>query len=109
MSRGVMLVALMKVAQVDDLQPGKGLVVQAGEAIVALFNLGGTFYAINNRCTHVGGPLGEGKVEGKVVTCPWHGSRFDITTGEVLGPPARRPVATYPVQIQDRAVFVELP
>ncbi len=83
--------------------------MQAGNTVLALFNLGGTFYAVNNTCTHAGGPLGEGKVDGHTVTCPWHGSRFDIQTGVVLGPPARRPVATYPVQIQGGAVFVELP
>ena len=107
--RVVKLVALVKLAEVGDVAPGTGKVVQAGEMALALFNLGGIFYALNNRCTHVGGPLGEGKVEGTVVTCPWHGSRFDITNGQVLGPPARRPVASYPVQVQGREVFVELP
>ena len=100
---------LLKVGQIDDVMPGTGRVVKAGERALALFNLGGTFYAIDNKCTHVGGPLGEGAVDGKVVTCPWHGSRFDITTGEVLGPPARRPVASYPVRVQGREVLVDLP
>jgi len=101
--------ALLRVGQIDDVMPGTGRVIKAGERTLALFNLGGTFYAIDNRCTHAGGPLGEGAVDGKVVTCPWHGSRFDITTGEVLGPPARRPVASYPVRVQEREIFVELP
>ncbi|MGQ0568289.1 MAG: Rieske (2Fe-2S) protein [Armatimonadota bacterium] len=100
---------LLRVAQIDDVIPETGKVIQADGTTLALFNLGGTFYAIDNKCTHVGGPLGEGAVEGNVVTCPWHGSRFDIPTGEVLGPPARRPVSTYRVQIQGREVFVELP
>jgi nitrite reductase (NADH) small subunit len=77
--------------------PGTGKVVQADGKLIALFNLNGTFYALDNRCTHVGGPLGQGRVEGGIVICPWHGSRFDITTGNVVGPPARRPVATYRV------------
>lgn len=101
--------ALVKVAEVGDVAPGTGKVVQAGGAALAVFNLGGTFYALNNSCTHVGGPLGEGEVEGNVVTCPWHGSRFDITNGQVLGPPARRPVASYPVRVSGGEVFVELP
>jgi nitrite reductase/ring-hydroxylating ferredoxin subunit len=100
---------LVKVAQVGDVLPGTGRVVQARGKAVALFNLGGTFYALDNRCTHVGGPLGEGKVEANVVTCPWHGSKFDILTGLVLGPPARRPVASYAVSIQDRDVLVDIP
>lgn len=100
---------LVRVAQIDDVIPETGKVIQADGTTLALFNLGGTFYAIDNKCTHVGGPLGEGAVEGNVVTCPWHGSRFDIRTGKVLGPPARRPVPTYRVEIQGREVFVELP
>jgi len=102
-------VPLVKVAHVNDVIPGTAKVVQAGQTTCALFNLSGTFYATNNKCTHMGGPLGEGKVEGNVVTCPWHGSRFDIRTGEVVGPPARRPVVAYPVKIQDQSVFVEIP
>ena len=78
-------VPLVKVAHVNDVIPGTAKVVQAGQTTCALFNLGGTFYATNNKCTHMGGPLGEGKVEGNVVTCPWHGSRFDIRTGEGRG------------------------
>jgi nitrite reductase (NADH) small subunit/3-phenylpropionate/trans-cinnamate dioxygenase ferredoxin subunit len=100
--------ALVKVANVDELGPGKATVVQAANKVLALFNLGGTFYALDNRCTHVGGPLGEGQVQENVVTCPWHGSRFDITSGQVVGPPARRPVVAYPVQVRDGDVFVEV-
>jgi len=104
----VMQVALVKVANVGELAPGKATVVQAASKVLALFNLDGTFYALDNRCTHVGGPLGEGHMQENVVTCPWHGSRFDITSGQVVGPPARRPVATYPVQVRDGEVFVEV-
>jgi nitrite reductase/ring-hydroxylating ferredoxin subunit len=101
--------AFLNVGQADDIVPGTARVVKAGERTLALFNLGGTFYAIDNRCPHVGGPLGEGAIEGKVVICPWHGSRFDITTGEVVGPPAKRPVVSYPVRVQGREILVELP
>ncbi len=83
--------------------------MEAGGVVLALFNLGGTVYALNNTCTHAGGPLGEGKVDGNAVTCPWHGSRFNITNGQVLQPPARRPVATYPIKVQGGEMFVELP
>ena len=83
--------------------------MEAGGVVLAVFNLGGTFYALNNTCTHAGGPLGEGEVNGNVVTCPWHGSRFDIHTGQVLQPPARRPVVAYPARVQGGEVFVELP
>ena len=101
--------ATVKVAEVSDVPVGTGKVVQAGGKTLALFNLGGTFYALDNRCTHMGGPLGEGAVETNQVTCPWHGSIFNITTGEVVGPPARRPVATFPVHVVLNEVLVELP
>jgi nitrite reductase/ring-hydroxylating ferredoxin subunit len=101
--------ASVKVARTEEVPDGKGKVVQAGGKVLALFNIGGTFYAIDNRCTHVGGPLGEGEVEGTVVTCPWHGSKFDVATGQVVGPPARRPVATYPAKVEKGEVFVEMP
>jgi len=100
---------MVKVAQVSDVPVGTGKVVQAGGKKLALFNLGGTFYALDNRCTHMGGPLGEGAVEANQVTCPWHGSIFNITTGEVVGPPARRPVATFPIRVERGEILVDLP
>lgn len=101
--------AFVTIPEAKQIAPGTGKVVHAGDKVLALFNLNGRFYALDNRCTHVGGPLGEGKVDGTSVTCPWHGSRFDITTGEVVGPPARRPVAAYPVRVVGNDVQVELP
>jgi nitrite reductase/ring-hydroxylating ferredoxin subunit len=101
--------ATVKVARVDEVPVGTGKVVRAGKTELALFNLGGTFYALDNRCTHMGGPLGEGKVENNHVTCPWHGSIFDITTGAVVRSPARRPAATFPVRVEGNDVVVELP
>ncbi len=103
------MMAMTKVARVTDVPPGTGKVVRAGNTVLALFNLGGTFYALDNRCTHVGGPLGEGTVEGTQVTCPWHGSIFEITTGEVVEPPARRPVATFRATVEGDDVLVDLP
>lgn len=99
----------VKVAEVTDVPAETGKVVQVGDKAIALFNISGTFYALDNRCTHVGGPLGEGRVEGNVVTCPWHGSQFDVTTGQVIKGPARRPVSTYRVQTKGGDVLVELP
>ena len=101
--------AMVKVAGVSDVPVGTGKVVQAGGKTLALFNLGGTFYALDNRCTHMGGPLGKGAVEANQVTCPWHGSIFNITTGEVVGPPARRPVATFPIHVERDEILVDLP
>jgi nitrite reductase (NADH) small subunit/3-phenylpropionate/trans-cinnamate dioxygenase ferredoxin subunit len=105
----VTVVAVVKVAAVGDVAPGTGTVVEVKGKTLALFNLNGTFYTLDNTCTHMGGPLGEGDVQGNIVTCPWHGSQFDITTGDVVGPPARRPVAAYRTRTENGAVMVELP
>ena len=74
----------------DDLEGGK--LVEAGGHRIAVFNVGGSYYAIENTCPHRGGPLAEGMVVGEEVICPWHGSRFNVKTGSVLTPPARQGV-----------------
>ena len=74
---------------------------------VCVANVEGKYYAIGNVCTHLCGPLAEGKLEGNVVQCPWHGSRFDITTGKVLRPPAMREEPKYEVKIEgNNAILV---
>jgi nitrite reductase (NADH) small subunit len=73
---------LHTVARVEEVPPGSARIVHAGERELALFNVGGTFYATQNECLHLQGPLGDGLVEGCVVTCPWHGYQYDVTTGE---------------------------
>ncbi|HVM59276.1 MAG TPA: Rieske 2Fe-2S domain-containing protein [Verrucomicrobiae bacterium] len=73
---------LIKVAEVGDLQPGECKTVVVGERELALYNVGGKFYATDNVCPHRGGPLGEGTLDGNIVTCPWHGWRFDVSTGQ---------------------------
>ncbi|MBI2461390.1 MAG: Rieske 2Fe-2S domain-containing protein, partial [Candidatus Rokubacteria bacterium] len=72
---------LAKVAEIADLAPGQGRVVEVEGKAIALFNVDGAFYAIDNTCLHRGGPLGEGELDGAVVTCPWHGWCYDVTTG----------------------------
>jgi len=81
------MAGFVKVAKTDEISPGHGKLVEAGGKKIALFNVEGTFYAIDDTCTHVGGPLSEGSLDGKEVTCPWHGAIYDVTSGEVLGPP----------------------
>lgn len=99
---------VVKVAQVGDLSPGEGKVVQANGDHIALFNVDGTFYAIHNTCLHKGGPLGEGEMEGTVVTCPWHGWQYEVTNGSSLRNPEVR-VAAFNVKIEGSDVLVELP
>ena len=97
----------VKVANAEDLQPGQAKLVAIGDQQVALFNVGGTCYAIADTCTHRGGPLSGGTLEGDVVTCPWHGARFCVADGQVQGPPAHESVTSYPVRVTDGSIEIE--
>ena len=97
----------MKVARTEDIPAGRATMVEVNGKEIALFNIGGSFHAIDNTCTHVGGPLCEGEVEGIEVTCPWHGAVFDVTTGQVLGPPAGVGVGRYNVRVDGSDIEVE--
>ncbi len=101
------MAAYVKVANTDDLQPGQAKLVTAGDQRVALFNVSGTCYAINDTCTHQGGPLSDGTLEDDVVTCPWHGARFCVRDGHVQGPPAPESVMSYPVRVTDGSIEIE--
>jgi nitrite reductase/ring-hydroxylating ferredoxin subunit len=96
----------VSVATTSELNNGEGTVVEANGHTIALFRTEGNFYAIGNECTHTGGPLGEGDLDGTTVICPWHGSQFDITSGEVLEPPADDPEPEYEVRIDGDEVQV---
>jgi 3-phenylpropionate/trans-cinnamate dioxygenase ferredoxin subunit len=100
----------VEVARVEDLAPGTAMVAQVGGVEVALANVNGTFFAIDNECTHRGGFLGDGEINTDwsefAIECPLHGSVFDVRTGEVLNPPAQTPVRTYPVEVEAGMVKV---
>ncbi len=97
------------VARVSEIPPGSGRTVEVQGIWIALFNIGGTFYAIDNACPHAGGPLGEGRVrDSGVVECPWHGWRFDVTTGQRVGNPDFE-VPCCAVRIVDEQVQIALP
>ena len=95
----------VKVASTSDLKPGENKVVNANGTEVALFNVGGEFFAINNTCLHRGGPLGEGFLEEDVVTCPWHGWRYNVKTGANAMIPTAK-VANYQVKVEGNDVLV---
>jgi 3-phenylpropionate/trans-cinnamate dioxygenase ferredoxin subunit len=96
------------VAKADDIPPGQVRVYEVGDRRIAVCNVDGTFYAIDNVCTHDGGPLDQGELEGDQIECPRHGARFDVRTGRALALPAVRPVGTYPVQVRGNEVMVSL-
>jgi|SRR2546422_4158109 len=93
-------------AEFEELEGGK--LVEVGGLKIAIFNLGGSYYAIENTCPHRGGPLAEGKIDGDEVICPWHGSRFNVKTGAVLEPPARQGVRSFAVRVTGDDVEVEI-
>jgi 3-phenylpropionate/trans-cinnamate dioxygenase ferredoxin subunit len=94
------------VVAVDELEPGGVTLVDVGGAEVAVFNIGGEFYALADVCTHDGGTLADGSVEGCEIECPRHGARFDIRSGKVTAPPAYEDVTTYPVRVVNGIVQV---
>jgi nitrite reductase/ring-hydroxylating ferredoxin subunit len=96
------------VAAVDEVPQGEGRVVQAGRHTLALFNVDGQFYALDNACPHRGGPLGEGNLDGTVAMCPWHAWRWDVTTGANVNNPAVK-VACFPVTVNAGEILVEIP
>jgi nitrite reductase/ring-hydroxylating ferredoxin subunit len=99
--------AFMRVAGTTDVKPGAGTVVEVNGQAIALFNLDGTFYAIDNTCAHRGGPLGEGDVEGETVVCPWHSWQYNIKTGVSVNNPSAC-VKTYEVKVEGPDIKVLL-
>jgi len=102
------MAGFVKVAKSDEIAPGQGKLIEVEGKRIALFNVDGLFYAIDDTCTHRGGPLSEGSLNGREVTCPWHGAVFDVTTAEVLRPPAPREVARYNVCVVGGDIEVEI-
>jgi nitrite reductase (NADH) small subunit len=88
----------VRVAGTKEVQPGHGIVAEVNEKMLAVFNVDGTFHVIDNTCIHRGGPLGEGEAEGTIVTCPWHGWQYDMTTGVCLKNPSAK-VTVYEVKV----------
>ncbi len=97
----------VQVAAVADCPPGSSLETVAEDRIVALYNVDGQFYALDGVCPHQGGPLGKGCVTGQVVTCPWHGWQFNVTTGQhMFSPNIRQPA--FEVRVEEGKVYVRL-
>ncbi|MFN0009270.1 MAG: Rieske (2Fe-2S) protein [Planctomycetota bacterium] len=97
-----------EVGERASVTPERPLCVAVGGRSIAIFDVGGDCLAIDDECTHAGGPLSEGEVEGGVVTCPWHGARFDLSTGAVLSGPAGSAVKSYPLRIEGSAIRIEV-
>jgi len=98
-----------KIAEVSDVPKGTTKIAKVGGVELFVANVEGSFYALPNKCTHVGGPLGRGKLTGNVIQCPWHGSKFDVNTGAVLGGPAQTPEPTFEVKVEGSSIWVKIP
>ncbi len=97
----------VRIAGTADVAPGTGCVAEVNGHAIALFNVDGTYYAIDNTCVHRGGPLGEGELEGEEVTCPWHGWRYNVKTGACVTNPSAC-VKAYPVTIEGTDIKVQV-
>lgn len=97
----------IKVANVSEITPGQKKIFEVDGVEVVVVNVDGKFYAVEDVCTHDGGPLGEGELDGHVLVCPRHGARFDVRTGAALSMPAVEPAPTYDVKVEGGDVLVE--
>jgi 3-phenylpropionate/trans-cinnamate dioxygenase ferredoxin component len=98
-----------RVARLDDVQAGQPTRVEVEGVTLTLARVGDDVYACSDTCSHQGGPLGSGKLNGTRLTCPWHGWTFDVRTGVCLFPARGGAVASYPVRVAGGDVFVDVP
>ena len=99
--------AFVRTTKKDEIPPGMIREFELDGKTIALANVDGKFFAINNVCMHRGGPLGEGQLAGHTVICPWHGWQYDVTNGTVVGNPGVG-VETYPVEVRGNDIFVDV-
>ena len=99
----------IKVAEASDIPAGRVKVVVVGDRRIALCNVDGQFFAIDDLCTHDGGALDQGELQGDVIECPRHGARFSVRTGKVLALPAVKALDTYPLTVEGSEIRVALP
>lgn len=98
----------VKVASTKELKPGKMVGAEAGGKMIVVVNLEGKYYAIGNRCTHMGCMLSDGTLKGEIIQCVCHGSRFDVKTGGVVGEPAKKPEPAFQVKVEADQILVNV-
>ncbi len=96
----------MKVAETKDIPHGEMRAVDLANEVVCIINVDNDFYAMGNVCTHQGGPLNEGMLDGYEVECPWHLAKFDVRTGNVLAPPAEKSIPSYDVKVEGNNILI---
>ena len=97
----------VKAADIDEVKSGSMKLVETDGREIVLCNVDGTYYAVDNICPHLGAPLCEGDLDGTDLWCPFHGASFDVTSGEVLSPPAYENLTCFPVRTTDSTIEIE--
>jgi nitrite reductase (NADH) small subunit len=100
------MATFVTVAKTQELAPDQGKLVEINRKRIALFNVGGRYYAIDDMCPHRGGPLSKGEIAGTTVVCPWHDASFDLATGAVTRSPAETGVAVYAVRVEGEDISI---
>lgn len=98
----------VRIAAVAEIPPGEGRELTAAGRVIALYHVEGAFYALDGICPHAGGPLGEGQLNGRIVTCPWHGWQFDVASGQHCLT-AQLKHTQFAVEVRGEDLYVELP
>jgi 3-phenylpropionate/trans-cinnamate dioxygenase ferredoxin subunit len=98
----------IKIAEVRDIGVGQAKGVDVEGKRIALFNVDGNYYAVDDECSHAGGSLSEGSVSGHSVMCPLHGAEFDLKNGQVMSEPAEEAVGSYKVTVDGDGIFIEI-
>jgi nitrite reductase/ring-hydroxylating ferredoxin subunit len=99
----------LKLCEISDVPAGGMRQFYLREKEFLVVELGGQFYCLDGRCTHAGAPLSEGTLKDNILTCPWHYSRFNITTGAVIRGPAEDPLTLYRIKLENGQIFIDLP
>ena len=97
----------IRIAKTDEVDVGKGIVVEVKDQCVAVFNVDGAFHVIDNTCLHRGGPVGEGDLEGETVACPWHGWEYNVKTGHCVNNPSSN-LKSYKTVVEEGEIKIEL-
>ena len=100
--------SFINIARVDEITPGNMKGVTIGGKDILITNIDGHYYAIGGKCTHAGSNLSKGKLAGKIVTCPRHGSKFDATTGNRIAGPAKHNTPTYEIKTEGNSIKVNI-
>ena len=100
--------SFVEIAKTDEIPVGQMKGLKSGDKNILLTNIAGKYYAIGAKCTHAGGDLSKGKLDGNIVICPRHSSKFDVTTGKVVGGPAKQNEPAYAIKVEGNIIKIDI-